>query len=310
MNIRQFEYILAVAEIRHFELAAEKCFATQSTLSTMVSKFEEELGITIFNRKKKPVEITAEGEVIIEQLKAIQSQIGVLNELAKEFKGEVNGNLTLSVIPTVAPSLLPLFLQSFAEKFPQLQIEIREQTTAEITRLLKSRELDIGILSLPINDPDLIEIPLYNEPFQLLDYSNNYSEELPVETLNPSDIWLMEEGHCLRTQVLKFCDLDKNYCNTHLNFNFKAGSIDSLVRFVRANQATTLVPFLAANSMPETEQSYLRNFQNPVPVRSIGLVVHRHFVKRRVLYFLEQEIIKKVKPLLPEMDVTKKLDPI
>ncbi|MFM2230061.1 MAG: hypothetical protein RL607_1319, partial [Bacteroidota bacterium] len=157
---------------------------------------------------------------------------------------------------------------------------------------------------------DLIEIPLYNEPFQLLDYSNNYSEELPVETLNPSDIWLMEEGHCLRTQVLKFCDLDKNYCNTHLNFNFKAGSIDSLVRFVRANQATTLVPFLAANSMPETEQSYLRNFQNPVPVRSIGLVVHRHFVKRRVLYFLEQEIIKKVKPLLPEMDVTKKLDPI
>ncbi|WP_264509439.1 LysR substrate-binding domain-containing protein [Flavobacterium sp. N1719] len=310
MNIRQFEYILAVAEIRHFELAAEKCFATQSTLSTMVSKFEEELGITIFNRKKKPVEITAEGEVIIEQLKAIQSQIGVLNELAKEFKGEVNGNLTISVIPTVAPPLLPLFLQSFAEKFPQLHIEIREQTTAEITRLLKSRELDIGILSVPINDPDLIEIPLYNEPFQLLDYREKYTNSLSVEALDPADIWLMEEGHCMRTQILKFCDLDKNYCNTHLNFNFKAGSIDSLLRFVRANQATTLVPYLAALSLSESDQSYLRNFQNPVPVRSIGLVVHRHFVKRRVLYFLEQEINKQVHPLLPIITQTKALNPL
>lgn len=310
MNIRQFEYILAVAEIRHFELAAEKCFATQSTLSTMVSKFEEELGITLFNRKKKPVEITAEGEVIIEQLKAIQSQIGVLNELAKEFKGEVNGNLTISVIPTIAPSLMPLFLQSFAEKFPQLQIEIREQTTAEITRLLKSRELDVGILSVPINDPDLIEISLYNEPFQLLDYRNQYPDQSTVEDLNPDDIWLMEEGHCMRTQILKFCDMDKNYGKTHLNFNFKAGSIDSLVRFVRANQATTLIPFLAASSLPESDQLQLRNFQPPVPVRSVGLVVHRHFVKRRVLYFLEQEILKQIRPLIPAFSTIKTLDPI
>lgn len=310
MNIRQFEYILAVAAVRHFELAAEKCFASQSTLSTMVSKFEEELGITIFNRKKKPVEITAEGEVIIEQLKAIQSQIGVLNELAKEFKGEVNGNLTVAVIPTIAPPLLPLFLQSFAQKFSQLQIEIREQTTSEIIRLLKSRELDIGIVSVPIDDPDLIEIKLYDEPFLLMDCGSRYSNPVQTDALNPADIWLMEEGHCMRTQIINFCDMDKNYCNTHLNFNFKAGSIDSLVRFVKANQASTLIPFLAASSLPESDQLQLRNFQPPVPVRSVGLVVHRHFVKRRVLYFLEQEILKQVKPILPIITEATPLKPL
>jgi LysR family transcriptional regulator, hydrogen peroxide-inducible genes activator len=310
MNIRQFEYVLAVAEVRHFELAAEKCFATQSTLSTMVSKFEEELGITIFNRKKKPVEITAEGEVIIEQIKAIQSQIGVLNELAKEFKGEVDGTLTLSVIPTIAPFLLPLFLQSFAEKFPQLQIEVREQTTGEITRLLKARELDIGILSLPINDPDLIEIPLYDEPFLLLDCGNRYANPVRPEALNPSDIWLMEEGHCMRTQIVTFCDLETRLATPPFNFNFKAGSIDSLLRFVKANNATTLLPYLATTAYSTEERERLREFQAPVPIRSVGLVVHRHFVKRRVLYFLEQEILKQVHPILPKTTEALLLNPV
>ena len=114
----------------------------------------------------------------------------------------------------------------------------------------------------------------------------------------------------MRTQILKFCDLDKNFGKAHLNFNFKAGSIDSLVRFVRANQATTLVPYLAASSLPESDQLQLRNFKPPVPVRSVGLVVHRHFVKRRVLYFLEQEILKQIRPLLPTISTMKTLNPL
>ena len=126
MNIQQFNYILALAEFRHFELAAEKCNITQSTLSTMISKFEEEIGIEIFDRKKKPVQVTKEGSTIIEQLKIITTDIDQLKELTKEVKGEIKGNLTLSVIPTIAPFLLPLFLQDFAAKFPNLNIVVRE----------------------------------------------------------------------------------------------------------------------------------------------------------------------------------------
>jgi LysR family hydrogen peroxide-inducible transcriptional activator len=139
MNIQQFHYILAVAECKHFELASEKCFITQSTLSTMISKFEDQIGIKIFDRKKKPVQITSEGLLVIEQLKLITNNIDQLNELVKEIKGELKGSLTLSVIPTIAPFLLPLFLQDFASKFPNLKITVREETTVEIQRKLKAR---------------------------------------------------------------------------------------------------------------------------------------------------------------------------
>ena len=183
MNIQQFQYILAVAEHKHFELASEKCFITQSTLSTMISKFEDEIGLKIFDRKKKPVQLTNEGIVIIEQLKIIVNNIGQLKELTKELKGEITGILTLSVIPTIAPFLLPLFLQDFASKFPNLIIKVREETTSEITRKLKSRELDIGILSIPIEDKELIEIKLYDEPFVFFDPNEFTNKRISVKKM-------------------------------------------------------------------------------------------------------------------------------
>jgi LysR family hydrogen peroxide-inducible transcriptional activator len=172
MNIQQLQYVLAVAENRHFELAAQKCFITQSTLSTMISKFEDEIGLQIFDRKNKPVSITTEGQIIIEQLKNIINDIEQLNELVKEIKGEIKGNLSISVIPTIAPYLLPLFMQSFASKFPDLNIKVKEQTTHEIIRNLKSRELDIGIISIPVEDKDIVEHKLYDEPFVFYDAGN------------------------------------------------------------------------------------------------------------------------------------------
>ena len=169
MNLRQIDYILAVAEYRHFELAAEKCYITQSTLSTMIAKFEDEIGLKIFDRKKKPLDITLEGHAILGQLRMIRTHFNQLEEMAQEIRGEIKGKLSISVIPTIAPYLLPLFLPNFVTKYPQLQIEIREQTTDEIIRLLRSRAIDIGILSTPLYEKDIIEYPLYDEPFLLFD---------------------------------------------------------------------------------------------------------------------------------------------
>jgi hypothetical protein len=183
MNIQQFQYILAVAEHKHFEIAAEKCCITQSTLSTMISKFEDEIGFKIFDRKKKPVQLTNEGKIILEQLTIIVNNIDQLKELTNEVKGEVTGSLTLSVIPTIAPFLLPLFLQDFATKFPNLKIKIREETTSEIVRKLKSRELDIGILSVPLNDKEIIEIKLYDEPFLFFDAENEMNEHITFKNI-------------------------------------------------------------------------------------------------------------------------------
>jgi LysR family hydrogen peroxide-inducible transcriptional activator len=311
MNIQQFQYILAVAEHKHFELASEKCFITQSTLSTMISKFEDEIGFKIFDRKKKPVQLTNEGIVIIEQLKIIANNIGQLTELTKELKGEITGNLTLSVIPTIAPFLLPLFLQEFASKFPSLTIKVREETTAEITRKLKSRELDIGILSIPIEDKELIEIKLYDEPFVFFDPNEVSNKKISVKKMKMKNLCLMEEGHCMRTQVLQLCDINKKLIDSRLNFEYQAGSIDSLLRFVKANNATTLLPYLAVHDFSKREKMHLSQFSTPVPYRTVGMAVHRHFVKKKILEILQKEIMHNISLILTNMDLDgEKLSPV
>lgn len=300
MNIQQLKYVLAVVEYRHFESAAEKCCVTQSTLSTMISKLEDEINIKIFDRSKKPVQVTSEGAVVIEQLRIIIHDINQLGELVKEIKGEVNGNLTMAVIPTIAPFLLPVFLQDFAEKFPELQIEVKEQTTQEIIRLIKLRELDIGIVSVPLQDEDIIELKLYDEPFVLYDAALKNKDNTPVKKMDLSNLLLMEDGHCMRTQALQVCDRSKVVKKSTVNFTFKAGSIDSLVRFVKVNKASTLLPYLSILDFNELEKCHIKYFSSPVPMRSVGLVIHKHFVKKKILELVQKEIIEKITPLLPQ----------
>ncbi|MFY7667077.1 LysR substrate-binding domain-containing protein [Flavobacterium sp.] len=304
MNIQQFQYVLAVHEYQHFELAAEKCFVTQSTLSTMISKFEDEIGIKIFDRKKKPVQLTTEGLEIVKQLQVISKNIAAFKELTQELKGEITGTLSLSVIPTVAPFLLPLFLQDFARKFPNLNIIVREETTAEIIRKLKSRALDIGILSTPINDKEIIEYPLYDEPFLFYDAEQVGCAEVAAKSIDLNNLCVMEEGHCMRTQVLQICDQRDRLLTSKLNFEYKAGSIDGLLRFVKANKAATFLPYLATTDFPEAERLHLSSFSNPIPYRTIGLVVHNHFVKNKLLHILQKEISDKVVDQLPKIGTT------
>jgi LysR family hydrogen peroxide-inducible transcriptional activator len=300
MNIQQFQYVLALAELRHYEKAAEKCFISQSTLSTMVARFESEIGIQIFDRRKKPLDITVEGTYIIEQLKKVHKEIEGLEEMTHLLKGEVKGRLTIAVIPTVAPYLLPLFLYQFAARFPDLVIEVRELTTAEILRNIKSRDLDIGIISTPVNDSGIIEHHLYNEPFVYYDANQKNHKEIHVRQIDPGNLCLLEEGHCMRNQVLELCDFYETSPNSKLNFRYKAGSIDSLLRFVKVNNASTLLPWLATVDFTKEERKNISQFAAPIPYRSIGLAVHPHFVKHKIRQLLHDEIIEYVNPLLPQ----------
>jgi LysR family hydrogen peroxide-inducible transcriptional activator len=306
MNIHQFQYIISLAEKKHFEKAADACFISQSTLSTMVAKFEDEIGIMIFDRKKKPLEVTAEGKRIIDQIKKINKEISNLDELTQEIKGKIKGALSISVIPTIAPYLLPLFLHDFASRFSELNIEVREQTTSEILRQLKSRELDIGIISIPVRDNELIEYHLYDEPFVFFDASQAHEQTVTAQELDISNLCLLEEGHCMRTQVLELCEYHEKNLTNKLNFRYKAGSIDSLLRFVRSNQASTLLPWLAAMDLNVDQQQHVSRFSEPVPFRTIGLVVHRHFVKHKILDMLRDDIKAKIAGKLPAINLNGK----
>lgn len=294
MNIQQFEYVLSLAEHKHFETAAEKCFVSQSTLSTMILKLEEELGITLFDRKKRPLEITEGGQRIIQQLKIVRNEISHLSELASEIRGELKGVIRMACIPTVAPFLLPLFLIDFARQYPDLKIEMSEMTTEDIVRHLKMRDLDIGIISTPVNENELAEYPLYNEPFILFDTSLPHGAKISAGKMKLDNFWLMEEGHCMRTQVLDICGKSDVSMNASLNISFKAGSIDSLIRFVKANKGRTLLPVLATTHFSREDNKYIRELARPVPFREIGLLTHQYFPRQRLLHLLQEEIKSKV----------------
>ena len=311
MNIQQLEYVIALAETRHFESAAARCFVTQSTLSTMIAKLESELELVLFDRKQKPLGITNEGLPVIEHMRVIIREVQQLHELTQELKGQVKGELKIAVIPTIAPFLLPLFLQRFALKFPQLKIRVRELTTAEIMRQLKSRDLDIGIVSIPLHDNDLTEYRLYDEPFVYYDAAHVQPKTVAIEKLDMRNIVLLEEGHCMRAQVIQFCDVKRKPLGNRLNFEFKAGSIDSLLRFVKANKASTLLPYLATAEMSVRDLNRVSRIAGNEPYRSVGILVHRHFVKRQVLELLQQAIIAVMSKVMPTRRVRgTELDPV
>jgi len=301
MNLQQFQYILAVVDLKNFEAAADRCFVTQSTLSTMIGRLEDEIGIKIFNRKTKPVSITPEGEVLINRLRIILNEVDALKNVIQELKGEMKGELKLGIIPTIAPYLLPLFIAKFAEKFPDIVVVVKEMTTPQIQESIKSRLIDVGILALPIEDKELKELPLYSEPFLVYDFREEKTQhKISIDSLDYSKIWLLQEGHCLRSQVYRICELSNQSPKNNVNFEFESGSMDSLLRITKLSKGITIIPFLASIDLPDNEKPNLIEFMDPVPVRSVGLLTHKHFVKKKLLKELQLTIAESIKGLIPE----------
>lgn len=297
MNLQQLEYVIAVKDTGNFSEAADKCNIGQSTLSTMIARLEDELGILFFDRSTKPVTVTKEGLEMIKQMRIISQEVSLLKEMVFSLKGEIRGNIHLGVIPTVAPYVLPGFFNKFTRNFPLLNASISEMTTQNIVSALKNREMDLGLLALPINDPDLRELPIYNEGFVLYDCTGvSRGKSVNASDIDPQRFWLMEEGHCLSHQVIQICNIDTK--KDRNNFHFRAGSIDSLIRFVRQNKGMTLLPELSVIDMPLSEGERLYWFEAPIPVRSVGLVFHKHFVKKAVLEPIFKAIQSDIQPKL------------
>lgn len=308
MSIQQYKYINSVAELRSFGLAAQKCFVTQSTLSTMIGKFESEVGIKIFDRKTKPVTVTQEGEKLLEQIKIILKEVENLEEVVKRLKGEVSGAFKIGIIPTVAPYILPMILNKFAKRYPKLQFSISELTTDIIIDKVITRDLDIGIAALPLENDLLVEYPLYEEEFVLYDcFSEKTAPTVTVEQVNQDKLCLLADGHCLNNQVINFCDIDFRNSNSVINFDFRAGSIDSLIRFVKQSQGITLLPYLSILDFREEDKKRVSLFEANIPARKIGIVTHQHFVKKQILELLQTEIQEKIRPLMRSAQIGKEI---
>ena len=288
MNFQQLQYIIAVNETLHFAEAAKKCFVTQPTLSMMIHKLEEELGVLIFDRKRKPIAPTLHGEKIIEQAKVILNQKDLLFEIIRQEKETVEGDLHLGIIPTIAPYLLPLFIKSFTTKFPKINLIAEEINTETIIAKLKKGDLDIGILATPLEEKNIKETPIYYEEFFLYGAQNFEKKYILPEEINLNQLLLLEEGHCLRAQVLNLCQLKEKVSS---NFSYKSGSLETLKRLVEKNQGITILPELATKSI---DKKRIIPFEAPSPVREISLVTHKSFIKQKIFDSLLEEIQKHI----------------
>lgn len=293
MTLVQLEYIVAVDTYRSFVTAAEKCFVTQPTLSMQVQKLEELISVKIFDRSKQPVSPTEIGAQIIAQARIILQESGKIKELISSQQQDVLGELRIGVIPTVAPYLLPEVISAMLDKYPELKLLIWEYTTEDIIHHLKTGVLDCGILATPLTDPNITETPLYYENFVSYISKNSKlyrKKAVDAEDLNEENIWLLNEGHCMRNQVLNICRSTKN--NRLQGLEYNTGSVETLVRMVDLNGGATLLPELAITELNAKQINKVRHFKSPEPVREISLVTHKNFIKKRMLNALKDEILE------------------
>lgn len=294
MTIVQLEYIVAVDTYRNFVVAAEKSFVTQPTLSMQIQKLEDTIGVKIFDRTKQPVVPTELGSEIIAQARVTLAEFQKIREIVTDRQKELSGELKVGIIPTVAPYILPKIITHYIDKYPQVKLVVWEQTTAQIIQQLKMGVIDCGILSTPLHEPQLTETPLFYENFVAYVAKNSHlykKKNITSDDIDMEELWILNEGHCMREQVLNLCQRRKHTKGFH-HFEYNTGSIETLKRMVDLNNGTTILPELALADFSEKQLEKVRYFKSPEPAREISLVTPKTFVKRRLIEAFKNEIIE------------------
>lgn len=299
ISLSQIQYVLALHRSGSFSEAAEACHVTQSTLSTMIKKLEDHTELIIFDRKTKPIQLTKEGESLINQFKVLGYEYDHLVELIQDTRQELYGTLKIGIIPTLAPFLLPLLLKDLISSHPHVKFTVMEITTDEIIKSIEVRELDIGILSIPIADSHLIQKTLFAEDFLIYDGRSKKKkpQQYAVEDIDISRLWILEESHCLSSQIKQICYLRESHLRDQ-NLIYKGGSILSLIKLVEANKGITLIPRIAMIQDNLLNPDYIYKISAPSPAREIGILTHPNFTKTQLLKSLEEKIMECIAPIL------------
>ena len=296
MTITQLKYVLAVAEYKNFTLAAEKCFVTQPTLSMQIQKIEEELSIQIFDRSKKPIQLTDIGQKIVNQAKNIVNEADRIQDIVEQQKGFIGGEFKLGIIPTIMPTLLPMFLNNFIKKYPKVKLIIEELNTDEIITKLNNGHLDAAIAATPLMEEKIKEIVLYFEPFvAYIPESHHHfqKEEIEISDLNLNEILLLQDGHCFRDGILNLC---KNTPREEKgNFRIESGSFETLIKLADEGLGTTLLPYLHTLDLKESDKLKLRHFKEPKPAREVSLIFPKNELKIHIIEALRSTIAGVIK---------------
>ncbi|MDX1470915.1 MAG: hydrogen peroxide-inducible genes activator [Flavobacteriaceae bacterium] len=291
MTITQLQYVLAIAEHKNFTKAAEKSFVTQPTLSTQVQKLEEELDVLIFDRSKKPIEVTEVGRKIVAQAKNIVNESDRIQDIVDQQKGYIGGEFKLGIIPTIMPTLLPMFMTNFIKKHPKVKLKIEEQNTDEIISRLLEGHLDAAIAATPLENDVIRERPLYYEPFVgyvPANHSLHKKSKLVADDLELDNLLLLEDGHCLRDGIINLCKNRKGQIDEP--FQLESGSIETLVKLSDEGLGMTLLPYLHTLDLNDKSKQNLRHFTEPSPAREVSLIYHKSELKMQIIDALHKVI--------------------
>ena len=288
MNIQQLEYIVAVDNQRHFAKAADVCHIAQPTLSMMIQKLEDELGVQLFDRSKHPVEPTSIGKQVIEQARTSLQSLKQIKEIVENEQNVVTGTFKLGIIPTIAPYLVPELLKKRQTHYNDIELILKESTTNHILEDILNGTLDGGLLAGPINLPKIVEYPVYYEKFYAyVSKEDMYKDkEIDLEQIDINNIWLLENVHCLRGQIERLCRMKKQSAKMIQEssaIRYEAGSIDTLINIVDYNYGITIIPEMSAMGLSEEKQENLRQFKNMTAVREVCLIVSKEYVRKTML---------------------------
>lgn len=291
MTITQLIYVLAVAEQQNFTKAAEKCFVTQPTLSMQIQKLEDQLNVQIFDRSKKPIELTEVGRKIVNQAKNIVNESYRIQDIVDQQKGFIGGEFRLGIIPTIMPTLLPMFLKTFIKKHPKVKLKIEELTTEEIISKIIDGHLDAAIVATPLEQENIKERVLYYEPFVSYipkSHRLHRNNKIEVSDLDINDMLLLEDGHCFRDGVINLCKAFKN--QTDEKFQIESGSIETLIKLSNEGLGMTLLPFLHTLDIKDNEKDNLHYFNDPTPAREVSIIYHKSELKMQIIEALHNVI--------------------
>jgi len=304
LTITQLKYVLAVAEHQNFTKAAQKTFVTQPTLSMQIQKLEEELDIIIFDRSKKPIELTSVGRKIVTQARNIVIESERMQDVVDQEKGFIGGEFKLGIIPTIMPTLLPMFLKNFTSKYPKVYLKIEELTTSEIITKIKDGHMDAAIVTTPLLQEKIKERVLYFEPFVGYVPENhrlNSKKKIDSKDLDINDILLLEDGHCFRDGVLNICKTFKN--NKEDTFQLESGSFETLIKLSNEGLGMTLLPYLHTLDISKEQTKHLRYFNDPTPVREVSIIYKKSELRMQIINSLYEVISGVIRGAITFQDI-------
>lgn len=300
MNIQQLEYLIAVDKYKHFGKAAQSCFITQPTLSAMIQKLEDELDVKIFDRTTHPIRTTDVGQEILEHAKNIIDSVNELRNKADLLNNVLGGKINLGIIPTVSSYILPSEIFSFLKENQKIEMNVKEMTTENIIKSLKTGELDAGIIATPYDAAkEFYQDFLFNEELMLYSSENHEKVDgfVTPEKIDVEKVWLLEEGNCLRTQFENICQLRENSLKPQ-NLEFLASNISTLIHMVDRVGGISILPELAIEQLSEAQQKKIIRFQKPFPCREISIIYYKPTYKQKIIDELILFIQKSLKSKL------------